>query len=335
MTTDELLAEVAEVLPGAVLVEDLTNSGRAALARVAIDGETYIAKRHETVERFRNEVEALRTLPQAFRPGLVAVGPRVVVMEDLGPGESLADVLLGDDPARAHGALLLWARTLAAALKPSLSEGARPERLSLAGNVDALLAFAGELGCTGDVDGDIAAIEDALSAHTPWFAFGPSDACPDNNRLLADGTMKLFDFEGAGWRHAASEAAYTRAPFCTCWCVAALPDGTTDAMEDAFMTALDPPEPAAFRIATGAAAVAYVFQMAHVLQWLAETDRPMAPAGVVAPARGRQYVHDRITMLTGYAGPFPAIAELGDAMAAAMRTRWPGCDVLPAYPAFR
>jgi hypothetical protein len=255
-------------------------------------------------------------------------------MEDLGPGDSLADLLLGDDAARAADALLLWASTLGRALRPTLREGRRAERLDLRTDAERFRAFAAGFGCSGAVDAEVAAIEDELSAVTPWFAFGPSDACPDNNRLMADGSMRLFDFEGASWRHAASEAAYTRAPFCTCWCVAALPEALAAGMEDAFMDALDPPDPAGLRHAVDASAVAYVLQMSHVLAWLADSDHAMAPAGITAPARGRQYVHARLTMVARYTDRFPALAALAADVAAAMRTRWPDATPLPPYPAF-
>jgi hypothetical protein len=336
MALDELMADVAMLMPGATLVDDLTNSGRAALARISVDGQTYVAKRNIDADRFANEVSALQTLPAEVRPQLVALGARTVIMEDLGVGESLADVLLAGDPARATEALLLWARTLAGALKPSLRQGSREARLDLGDAARDYLVLAEHLGVArSDIDTDVRKLEDALSATTPWFVFGPSDACPDNNRLMADGTMKFFDFEGACWRHAASEAAYTRAPFCTCWCVGALPDGITAAMEDAFMDALEPPDPGAFREATGAAVVAYMLQFAPGFRWQVDEDAPMAPSYVIAPTRGRQYAHGRLAMVATYEGAYPAIAALAAEMAAAMRAKWPDCAPLPLYPAFR
>jgi hypothetical protein len=244
--------------------------------------------------------------------------------------------LLADDPSRATEALLLWARTLAAALRPSLREGARETRLDLDEAARNYLALAEHLGVAKtDIDADVRKLEDALSATTPWFAFGPSDACPDNNRLMPDGTMKFFDFEGACWRHAASEAAYTRAPFCTCWCVGALPEGMTDAMEDAFVDALKPSDPDAFREATGAAVVAYMLQFSPGFRWQIDENAPMAPSYVTAPTHGRQYAHGRLAMVATYDHAYPAIAGLAAEMADAMRGKWPDCAPLPIYPAFR
>jgi len=91
----------------------------------------------------------------------------------------------------------------------------------------------------------------------PRLAYCPGDTCPDNNRVLDDGSIRLFDFEGAGWRHAATEAAYCRAPFCTCWCVAAMPAEILASMESEFLSALGPPRLSEFRAAVGLAAVAW------------------------------------------------------------------------------
>ena len=335
MTLDELMADACRLMAGAELVDDLTNSGRAVLARISMDGETYVAKSNADPERFANEISALQTLPPDVRPALIVAGERTLIMEDLGAGDSLADVLLGENAARATDALLLWASTLSAALKPSLREGARDTRLDLNDGARNFGKLARDLGvAASDIDDDVRAIEDALSATTPWFAFGPSDACPDNNRLMPDGTMKFFDFEGASWRHAASEGAYTRAPFCTCWCVAALPDGLTSAMEDAFMHALQPPEPEAFRDSLDAAVVAYMLQFAAGFRWQVDSNAPMAPGYVKAVTHGRQYAHGRLAMLTDYER-YPKIAALSAEMAEAMRTKWPDCAPLPLYPAFR
>jgi hypothetical protein len=337
MTLDELMSEVCTLIPGAEMVDDLTNSGRAVLARITVDGQTFIAKSNKDPDRFANEVSALQTLPAEVRPALVSVGERVVVMEDLGNGPSLADLLLGSDSDAAHDALLLWARTLGAALAPSLRRGARPDPLDLQDPMDNIVDVASTFGVAAPAGlaDDQRVLEAVFNTETDWFAFGPSDACPDNNRVFPNGTLKFFDFEGAGWRHAASEAAYTRAPFCTCWCVAALPDGTTNAMEDAFMAALDPPSPDAFRVATGAAAIAYVLQTMRYFRQFLDSDAPVAPPGVEAPSRGRQYVHGRLLLIAEYADTVPALAQLAASTAAAMRDRWPDCTPLPLYPAFR
>jgi hypothetical protein len=218
-----------------------------------------------------------------------------------------------------------------------MGRGRRPEPLDLSAEFANLVDLGATFGVapSAALDADQRALEAVFNAETAWLAFGPSDACPDNNRVFADGTLKFFDFEGAGWRNAASEAAYTRAPFCTCWCVAALPDGTTAAMEDAFMDALDPPSPDAFREATGASAITYVLQTMKYFRQFLDTDRPVAPPGVDAPTRGRQYVHGRLLLIGEYGALVSTLASFASDLAAAMREKWPECTPLPLYPSFR
>ena len=333
---DALMGEVADLMPGAVMVEDLTNSGRAALARIEVDGATYVAKRHETTEAFGNEVEALRTLPPDVRPALISVGQRVVVMEDLGPGESLADLLLGDDPARAREGLLLWATTLGCALRPTMREGQRAKPLDLADEVAALATLADhfDVAAPTALGDDVSRLVAPLNASSPWWAFGPSDACPDNNRVMADGSMTLFDFEGATWRHAASEAAYTIGPFCSCWCVAHLPDGMTDAMYAAFEAALEPEDPAEFRVAAEMASLVYVLQQANWYRYFLKENAPIGPPGR-APATGRQFVPFRLDRVAGYRDRYPALGSFAANLADAIRQRWPDTPPMPLYPAFR
>lgn len=336
MALDELMAEMQELVPGARLVDDLSNSNRAVLARVASGESTFVAKRHREESSFANEVEALRTLPADMRPELVAVGERVVVMEDLGTGPSLADLLLGDDPAAAENALLTWATTLGGALKPTLREGIPTKAVNFDAGTDALHQLASDFAVDvpGGLDNEIESIKALVANSSPWLAFCPSDTCPDNNRVMPDGSIKFFDFEGAAWRHAATEAAYCRAPFCTCWCVAALPDGMTDAMEAAFMAALSPPDPEGFRAAVGPSAIAYALRGFAYFRYFLDSNAPIGP-GDRAPSTGRQYVHARLRFMASNDNQLPAIAQLTGGLADAMLTRWPESTPFPRYPAFR
>ncbi|MBA2609341.1 MAG: hypothetical protein H0U92_10405 [Actinobacteria bacterium] len=336
MSVDELMAEVDGLLPGAALVDDLTNSNRAHVARISHDHTTYIAKRPLLATALASEVEALQTLPPSTRPALITHGASVVVMEDLGAGESMADLLLGTDPDRAAAALITWATTLGAALKPTLRQGVASVAFEMDTRVDGLRLLADDFGVTVDarVVDDIAAIHAAITGPTPWLVFGPSDACPDNNRVFADGSIKLFDFEGASWRHASAEAAYARAPFCTCWCVAALPPGMTDRMEQAFLAAFAPPDADAFRTTIAPAAIAYCLHTFEYYQHFVETNRPMGPTDT-APSNGRQYVLARLRLIEEQRDGFPHLALLASTLADKMLERWPEAHPMPLYRAFQ
>ena len=196
--------------------------------------------------------------------------------------------------------------------------------------------MAGDLsiGVPAGVASEAAAIEDALSATSPWLALCPGDTCPDNNRVLSDGSVRFFDFEGAGWRHAATEGAYCRAPFCTCWCVGALPSGTTASMEKEFLDAFDPPEREAFGSFVGLAAVAWTLVTFDYFRRFVREDLQVGP-----PQRtlcdGRQYVVLRLTAVESQRDHIPALAELAGSLREAIVRRWPQAAQLPAYPAFR
>jgi hypothetical protein len=175
------------------------------------------------------------------------LGPRVLggdikhgfcLIEDLGAGDALADVLLGDDPEAARTALLAYARSLgdlhaatlgASARWAQLREalGAQPSTIGREDGWDrAAAAFASYLEGLGiappALADDLAAIGAALTAPN-YLAFTPSDCCPDNHMLEGDRVV-FFDCEGALMRHALIDAAYFLAPFPTCWCCAQMPD---------------------------------------------------------------------------------------------------------------
>jgi hypothetical protein len=317
------------------LVEDLSFSNRAVVARISAGNTTLIAKRPFEREALAREVEALRVLPAATRPALVGASDEVVVMEDLGTGPSLADLLLGSDRAGAERALLAWAATLGTALRATLRTGAAHEPLDLGEGLVELVGLASDLAVPvpSGLDDDAAAIEHALSTSSPWLAYCPGDTCPDNNRVLADGSVRFFDFEGSGWRHGATEAAYCRAPFCTCWCVALLPPGLTGAMEEAFMGTLDPPEPEAFRSTVDLAAASWTVMSFDYFRRAVHDGRPIGPKGR-APGDARQYLLLRLTALEAMSERLPALAALATGLADEIRRRWPEAAEPATYPAF-
>lgn len=335
MSLEELTIEVVALLPGASVVKDVSASNRAVTARVAHEGRSLIAKRHHDSAALSKEIAAYRTLPAAVRGELVAHSATLLVVEDLGDGPALSDLLLGDDPHAAHRGLVAWAATLGAALRPTMRNGRRDEPLAAGELRTGIESFAASLDVEMPaIGGDLASLVRPLNAANEWFAFGPSDACPDNNRVLADGTVKLFDFEGASWRHAASEAAYTIGPFCSCWCVAALPDGAAESMQDAFMTSFRPPSPDAFRDATRCAAILYVLQQLDRFPYFLEHDFAFGPPDN-APATSRQFVTHRLASVTRLAIGEPALADLFEALAGAVAKRWPDTPPMQLYAAFR
>lgn len=338
MALKDLRLEVEELFGAkAEILADLSFSNRALVARVLVDGhDPVVAKRPHTKVAFDNEVAALRTLPPSTRPELVVVGEHTIVMEDLGSGPSLADLLLGESARAAEAGLLSWATTLGAALAPTLKDGADEKPESLEAGLSHMLDLARDLEVEvpSGVGAETARIADILAAPGPWLAFCPSDTCPDNNRVFADGSIRLFDFEGAGWRHAAMEAAYCRAPFSTCWCVAGLPAGLTDEMEAAFLESLNPSRLAEFRDTIGVATVGYTLATFDWFSRFITDDLPVGPPQK-GPVSGRQYVYARLEMVARNRDRLPALAALAGRMATAFLGRWPNAAPMPLYPAFR
>ena len=335
---DRLIADAADLLGPVQLVDDLTFSRKATVVRLRVaGGTTMIAKQPRRREMFVRELEALRLLPPTVRPALLASSSDLFVIEDLGSGPSLADLLLGNEANAAEQALMGWAETLGHALRATLREGQAAAPEEIPAGVEGLKRLSAQLDVEvgAGVDDDAALIADTLARTGPWLAYCPSDTCPDNNRVSADGSVRLFDFEGAGWRHAALEAAYCLAPFCTCWCVARLPDGMTERMEEAFLAKLAPPDAVGFRKVVPLAAVSYT--LVGFESWFPRfvlEDRPPGPPGVV-PSTGRQYVYEQLIAVAALDAELPALAKLARDLAARIAWRWPEATAMPLYQAFR
>ena len=335
MVLEQLLKSAASLLGPVDLVDDLTFSDKAQVARLRVTaGATVVAKRPVDPAAFGRELHALRVLPEAVRPGLVAAGDDILVLQDLGPGPSLADLLLGRDPAAAETALMTWAGTLGEAVHATLRDGTPEEPEGLEAGLDEMRQLAGALDVPvpPDVDDDVASIASMLARPGPWVAFCPSDTCPDNNRVLPDGSVRLFDFEGAGWRHAAVEAAYCRAPFCTCWCMARLPEGMVGRMEAAFLGTLAPTDPTGFAEVVTLAAVHYTLVQFGWFRRFVLDERPVPPR---APSTGRQNVYVRLLAVAAEREKLPALAGVAERLATAIVRRWPDAAGMPLYPAFR
>ena len=258
----------------------------------------------------------------------------------LGPVDLVDDLTFSDKALVARlriteGATVVAKRpTLGQALHATLRHGTPEEPEELEAGRDEMRQLAGALDVPvpRGVDDDVASIASMLARPGPWVAFCPSDTCPDNNRVLPDGSVRLFDFEGAGWRHAALEASYCRAPFCTCWCLARLPEGMVGRMEAAFLGALAPTDPTGFSEVVTPAAVHYTVVQFRWFRRFVLDERPVPPR---APSTGRQNVYVRLLAVAAEREKLPALAEVSAGLATAIVRRWPDAAGMPLYPAFR
>jgi Ser/Thr protein kinase RdoA (MazF antagonist) len=185
-------------------------------------------------------LQYLNAMPVPVAPRLLGADPDagILLIEDLGPGTSLADSLLAGDRARAQADLAAYTRALGAlhawsigrpgdlaSLRARYAPGAPAAPAWLGATEsgrDALLDVATRLGApTGGVAAEISEMT-AMLTGTRYAGLVHGDACPDNVHL-ADGVCRIFDFETSGWGAVAQDAAYLLAPFPSCWCFASLP----------------------------------------------------------------------------------------------------------------
>ncbi|WP_092520382.1 phosphotransferase family protein [Actinopolyspora saharensis] len=245
--------------------EDLGGSGRSVVMRVRVAEtpfelpRTLVIKHYGSVpdegcsDPFAHEAASCQlatALPPELRvgPELIAqdIEQRLLVLEDLGRGATLADVLFGDDPKAAERSMLAWARALGRL------------HTSMAGreaDFDALMRRVGGDSWADPVAVDIRRslselpellertlgvspaeeVRERLSAasgllgSTKYRSFSPSDICPDNSLVTGNG-VRFLDFEWACVRDVALDAAYLLFPFPSSWCSYALPEGMAENM---------------------------------------------------------------------------------------------------------
>ena len=328
--------------------------------RLAGDDRTAVLKRPRegaSDDRSRGFDAELAAL-QFLSPMETAVAPRllgadasagILIMEDLGPGSSLADSLMAGDSGRVGADLISYARAMAAMHAWSIG---RPReyaqiRARLAGPADAVLepdwmdaiarskerflAMAAQLGLATDgADREIDSLGD-LMAGAGYVGLVHSDLCPDNTHI-ANGRCRIIDFETSGWGPIALDVAYLLAPFPSCWCFASLPAE-----------------------AAGPALLAYREQMTNAgvdlgPDWEDALTAALAGWVVARGARiGRALEEDRnwgtttmrprlLTWLSSFievtsqTGALPRLRALAEAIREQLRLRWPDA-VVPEYPA--
>jgi hypothetical protein len=296
-------------------------------------------------------LEFFNSMETAVAPRLFGADPStgILLMEDLGPGSSLADSLLARNGDQAEADLVSYARAMATmhAWSASRSREYAEIRARHAGSAESpmnpdwldaiakgkapFLAVSARLGLpTAGLDDEIDSLG-ALMGSSGYVGFVHSDLCPDNTHIV-DGNCRLIDFETSGWGPVALDVAYLLAPFPSCWCFASLPSK-----------------------AAGPALLAYRDQVTSAgidlgADW--ETALAAALAGSVVArgaAIGRALDKDsdwgtttvRPRMLTwldsfigaaSRTGALPRLRLVAEAMREQLRLRWPD-TVVPDYPA--
>ena len=222
--------------------------------RLADDDRTVVLKRPrednfgDRSRGFDAELAALEFLGStepAVAPRLLGADPAagILVMEDLGPGTSLADSLMAPDRGRAAADLISYARAIGAMHAASVGRSGEYEQIrgrpagsaegamapdwvhAIASGKEPFLAMAAQLGLATDgVDQEIDSLG-RLMTGAGYVGLVHSDLCPDNTHI-AGGRCRIIDFETSGWGPIALDVAYLLAPFPSCWCFATLPAET-------------------------------------------------------------------------------------------------------------
>jgi len=342
------------MLPGADLevLDVLGGSRRSVVRRVRAGARTLILKEFtEAGEGWVRESAALSMMPAGLPvPRLVAErgAPPAVAMSDAGPGGSVADALLGDDPEAAGRAVVAWAaaigtmhrhtagsresfRAALAARAGDLPVAESTMATSLDDAAQGLARHCAELGVAvppGAAD-ELRSLAVRLDGAGP-AALTPADACPDNNVFTGDGLV-LIDFEGAEWRHVAWDVAYLTVPWPSCWCSWRIPAPVAERAVDAYRAAAALPYTAtpAFRADVAAAAAGWAFLSASWLLPQALPDDP--PLTRPGPTRRAMILH-RMRQAAA-AAELPALAGWAGRLHAALAGRW-GAVPLAYAPAF-
>jgi aminoglycoside phosphotransferase (APT) family kinase protein len=326
--------------------EPLWDRSHVVRLRVTTDRSVVMKKRADGQDvGYGAEVAALECLnemPEPVAPRLLGADADagIMVMEDLGPGASLADSLLAGDAERVRADLVSYARALGAMHAWSMSRPGSPPLRGLStppwlgavarGKAD-FLGAAAALGLASDgADTEIDELSSILNG--PWYhGLVHGDACPDNMRL-AGGRCRIFDFEHSGWGPVALDASYLLAPFPSCWCFGRLPAEVTAPAVAAYRACLEaagielgPSWDACLAAALGAWVVARGRLITRVLEedreWGTTTMRPRLLTWLSS-----------FTAEAGRCGVFPGLAALCGSLHDRLSARWPAA-VIADYPA--
>jgi len=345
---------------------------RASLDRPLGDlGESVIVKRGRAAGEFRsetammrNEIAALRFLTDhalPFGPRFIAHDPAtgIVVMEDLGDGASLEDLLFSNDRRAAIDGLValgtalgeLHAATAGRASEFLAAQGRQGSGqpswepagafgISFDSRWEELRSSVAEhpdLPQPTDVEPDVEAMLRTLAPAGPYLAMTNGDLCPANTRFV-DGTIRFLDFEHAAFHHALLDLVALHLPFPACPCWSLLPEDAATPAIRAWRVAFARHHPGALDDAEylgGVAAACLAWAILRLRPWtrLDAADEPH-PVGFSKRAQ-RLATIDAAVRIARRAGTLPALTEWLVAFSSALRERWSdGPLIWTVFPAF-
>jgi len=315
--------------------------------------------------QFYNEraaLEFLTTIGSDSGPRLLAADDAagLLVMEDLGTGPALEDLLVGSDFSSAEQGFVAFARALGRMHATSAGHADEYYRLrSTLGPVDpafgrvsilgigieaawselqAIVAARPYLPAPQDVQTDVDELLRVLVEPGPYLAIANGDLSPGNCRMLG-GVVRFIDFEHACFRHALLDAAALHFTFPACPCWSRIPEDVAGRAEDAYRQEMACACPAVLDQASYAPALtsawaAWTIVRAIRLPKLEHVDAPH-PMGF--SRRGQ--LLDNIATAVSCADQSRTLQSFASWLAdlgIALRARWPYITAAePLYPAFQ
>ena len=315
------------------------------------------------LERLHNEWAALgflASIGSAGGPRLLAAEAGILVMEDLGTGPALEDLLVGSDPSAAEHGVVAFAEMLGRMHATTAGHAAEYyqlrrrfgpvdpafDRISILGvdvehawgQLREIIADRPYLPAPDGVGPDVDELLGVLSTPGPYLAFSNGDTCPQNCRM-SDGAPRLIDFEHAAFRHALLDVAALRFPFPACPCWSHLPDDVGCRAEAVYRQALARSRPEvlddesyAYGLTVACAAWTIVRMVRLPRLEMADKPHPLSFSrrGQLLDTIGTtvRCAHQSRSLQTFAAW----LAAVGDALGA----RWPRtAPTRPLYPAFQ
>lgn len=315
----------------------------------------------DTTSRERTALTFLEEVGSDAGPGILAHDDALgfVVLEDLGSGSALEDLLVGDNPDAATAGLVALAQTVGRmhastrgrqdAFYAHLQDsGVSPhrDRVSLANTPlseywsTLCLLAAGHDGLP-DATAASRDLDDVLawmSEPGPMLVLSNGDLAPQNCRL-SRGSARLLDFEDAKFQHALLDAAHLRLPFYGGPCWSRLPTQVASMAESAYRDEFAKTCPSVLGEQTYAAGMAAstaawaVVRLVRLPKLLAG-DEPH-PMGFSRRGQMLDTIQVAIDAATT-AGTLRLLHAWFEETIATLRRRWPHLpETQDVYPAFR
>lgn len=275
----------------------------------------------------------------------------VTVIEDLGEGETIADLLVGTDPQAAERGLVAFASALGAVhaatggkgalfedtlhqygRRPSnpLADTAQRDIQDAIRQMERLSAPVPEAAMT-----ELAGVASRLGNPDQFLTWTHGDTCPGHDRLFG-ARCRFIDVEFGAFRHAFYDLAYLYVPFPSCGIVGRIPPQVTNAVARAYREAAAGLEGVDDDIIFNRElSVAWAYWIIWSINTLVEGARTSTDA-VWGNATHRQRLIQRLEDFGAQDDPnLPAFRGWATTTAAAFHRLWPDTEPLLPYAAFR